>query len=958
MHFPRLVLAAVCLLTRPDLPPTRADDGAFPAGDAGRSDEGDLTVSGRVVFPDGSPAAGATVRSVESYHRPRPQAAVAGRNGEFRLRGMFGNGARLHASSADGKQQIVRFTAAGAARKTFETPIELALAPAESRKVTVISAGSPAAGVHVVAVGNDFHSEGLTGADGEVILFIPARQRLREVVAWHPKLGVDGTSATDAAPIQNATTLSLRAPAPYTIRLVDAAGAAIAGVEFGVSVRPENSEWIVSHEVAAARTRTDAGGTAVVPWLPREKLQYVDVILPSNEWKVDDIDRQPTDKRSTIVQVRRRQAVSGKLVMPQGASAEGILISGYGFGPKSNGDIPYARARRDGSFTLRVPSSHAYVLGISDTDWAGPLWSGMILKTDDAEPAEVKIETEAATPATVRVTRGPEKDPVVDTWVEMGQDGMVEFVDESGRTRRGRASARDWIRTDARGEATLGVFRGSQRCRLSSDNWNEDRTIDVTSTDPVVVEFHRKWLADRKVAGRLLQDAVAYRPSPQLFAQGWIYPSPYKLVLLAPQVRADGTFEVTFDAEDVSFVFVDADQRRSAFVQVGPETSAVELKMQPTAVYSGTLLDEKDRPLSNRSLMLSVLRPGKSSPQGIAIRSPDVFVGRAATDEFGIFRFAAVPSEVPLQLRFQNVKDGPYRAVAYSERFFEPGEIRENDRVSAETNRNGEAAAAAPLALAQRVQNVCRDARLNGMHALVILEGDDSTETKKAVAGLLDFEAVKPVLGYLTLRVGADQLKAETGTTAGFGWPSPAAGELMLAALSGEGKTIATVRLSLADVTTAATRGSKFLAAHHPSGRDAASALADAKKTAQAGGRRVWAVLGGPRCGPCFRLARWMDDHHALLERDYVIVKILGGLDPHSEEVFRELNPAPHGIPWFAIVDPDGRILVTSDGPLGNVGFPQSVEDLRHLRRMFEKTSQRLTASEIDGMIKSLAAEK
>ena len=51
----------------------------------------------------------------------------------------------------------------------------------------------------------------------------------------------------------------------------------IGGVELGVSVHPEDSDWIVAKHFKAAHVRTDADGTAIVPWAPREKLQYVEV---------------------------------------------------------------------------------------------------------------------------------------------------------------------------------------------------------------------------------------------------------------------------------------------------------------------------------------------------------------------------------------------------------------------------------------------------------------------------------------------------------------------------------------------------------------------------------------------------------------------------------------------------------------------------------------------------------
>jgi len=40
------------------------------------------------------------------------------------------------------------------------------------------------------------------------------------------------------------------------------------------------------------------------------------------------------------------------------------------------------------------------------------------------------------------------------------------------------------------------------------------------------------------------------------------------------------------------------------------------------------------------------------------------------------------------------------------------------------------------------------------------------------------------------------------------------------------------------------------------------------------------------------------------------------------------------------------------------MGFPTTVEDLRHLRRMLAGTARKLTAAEVDGLIGSLSPRK
>ena len=113
--------------------------------------------------------------------------------------------------------------------------------------------------------------------------------------------------------------------------------------------------------------------------------------------------------------------------------------------------------------------------------------------------------------------------------------------------------------------------------------------------------------------------------------------------------------------------------------------------------------------------------------------------------------------------------------------------------------------------------------------------------------------------------------------------------------------------------------------------------------------------MEGSRCGPCFRLARWLEDQHAVLEQDYFIVKLNGGLDDHVDEVLEKFKrPIEAGVPWSVITDAEGNPLATSDGPHGNIGFPSEQSEKLHLLMMLQKTAQRLNTGERDRLIKSL----
>jgi hypothetical protein len=71
------------------------------------------------------------------------------------------------------------------------------------------------------------------------------------------------------------------------------------GLELSLAVRTEVSDWIDTDTVEEAHVRTDAEGTATVPWAPREKLKYVAVHIISPDWKIEKKDNGQTGEGIT-----------------------------------------------------------------------------------------------------------------------------------------------------------------------------------------------------------------------------------------------------------------------------------------------------------------------------------------------------------------------------------------------------------------------------------------------------------------------------------------------------------------------------------------------------------------------------------------------------------------------------------------------------------------------------------
>lgn len=902
-----------------------------------------LTLSGRVVLPDGSPASGATV-AVRAGEAEPPASVQTDRDGRFRISGEFLDDVRLHARSADGSQQTTRLIPVWDVRSVATAPIELKLEPAIAFDVSVIADRRPVEGVRVGAVGMASRVQGLTNTDGKVRLLLPASDRIVALAAWHPERGVCGNQYPNGLPADRAARLVLLPPAPLRIRAVDPEGRPVGGLRLGPLFFAEGSGWAASGKLAEAVVETGADGAATLGWAPRERLKFVDFEIRGTDWKREQTDLGQIGERLVTAHVRRRIRVEGQLMMPSGQSAENLLITGGGFGLGYSGDIPAARARADGSFTLHVPAEYVYLLRVADRAWASDPWSGLIVASETSKPATIAMVVRRATPVRVRVTQGDPPTPIASVRVTVSEVDSMSRVDSRGKVQVLATGVRLWLFTDEHGEAETGLGQGSYLVNLASGRWTEKKRITVSSDQPMTIALHRPWQGERKLIVRLLADGRPYAASPQLVARAWVEQPGGAPETLQPRSVADGAFEVDFDAASVSLFFSDPAHRRSVFREVGVLDPSPTLNLEPMARYGGVLLDARGLPLAGQELRL-MFKNGAREP-----------AATTRTDAEGRFQFDAVPTNVPLFVRNRPNRNAASNHTVLADRFFEAGEVRHSDVVRARSATGEHAVEPGRPRLADRIVDTYHAAGVSRMRGLVVMPGDASEESTALTGQILDADRDRTIWSYLPLVLDAAERTTEAATLKQQGWPVPRPKEIVLAVLAGDGTTIATTRIAASPAAEALSTLSAFLKKHEPPKRDAVSLLSAARDEARKTGRRVWVLHGGPRCPPCFRLGRWIDDHHQTLERDFVVAKVMHSLDARAEEVIKQLPvPEGEGIPWYAITEPDGTIVATSHGPLGNIGFPSTFEGLRHFRRMLERSARRLTTAEIDGLIESLS---
>lgn len=139
-----------------------------------------------------------------------------------------------------------------------------------------------------------------------------------------------------------------------------------------------------------------------------------------------------------------------------------------------------------------------------------------------------------------------------------------------------------------------------------------------------------------------------------------------------------------------------------------------------------------------------------------------------------------------------------------------------------------------------------------------------------------------------------------------------------------------------------------FLKKWSPERLDAETLLSAALQQAQSEDKSVLLRVGGPYCGWCKVLTRFLDGHHSTFEKDYVNLKIDYMRMTHGTDVANRFAPEKGmGDPWMVILDPTGKVLVTSIGPDGNIGYPYQLAEIDHFLTMLTTTRKRLTDADL-----------
>jgi len=920
-----------------------------------------IKVSGEVFNENGTPANGCKLQArleTDSGRRDLP-AVIDGNRFGFWVPAGSADWFRLHlnATSADGRRIATETTLTYELRQAAIDGLELTMKPFErSVDVTVVENGKTVPDAFVAAELAGALVTGKTNDVGVATFPLMNRDTLSQLTAWTEDFMIGGYSFhrdPPRDPMGDKHTIELDTCRPQKIRLVnDEDESPVPNLDFVLTVGTGPPNFQFPGKTPDCGMKTNENGEAVYRWFPNwdKHRSYIEIL--DQRW-VKAADEEMVDG-TIVVRLRKSQFENRKRVAGQVKSANGdvagfsVSIRSFQGEEKNRSDVLYAFTDEHGEFAADYLPGATYCICINDTRFVSNIIDLIPYESTIDKTNAPSLNISTGQPVEVVAASGPAKRPIAHQGIQLETPHDYSWR-EDGRTRNGSGGRRWWVTTDEQGKAFTFALPGKEiEGSLYSPEWRSKKSVQVKTVGVTRLEFYQTIGTKRKIVGRLLpagnvdadlNEAVVHIGS----VDG---ETGERLTLRA---NLDGEFAFESRASRIGIYARTKDSKAAAVSIIDRPDEPIELQLKPTGEFRGQLLGREDQPLRSHAVRASLRVSGKRDYSKPFPTSFSAATFESKTDGEGNYSLTGLPCEVTLSLQADSI-DGSDRDRYLDEFYLVPNESRPR-AVSRLWKPEGK------ISFAGRYEKALRDCRLSHFHAMVILFRPSDKTRQFVDANVLDYRKTKEVGSFMHLQGQVGGESASLGI-AEFGqsksWPMPEKGRVFACAIDPTGKELGRIEFDSTD-PEGPTLAAQFIRKHAPQQVDAKKKWDKAFAAAKQTDRKVWVRISQRYCGPCFLMARWLDDHKEILERDYVLLKIDDVRDLHGYEVAKRLTGGEHyGVPFHAIFDPNARMLINSESTIGNIGHPSGFEGKKHLRKMLAETRSKLTGEQIDEIVASL----
>ena len=740
---------------------------------------------------------------------------------------------------------------------------------------------------------------------------------------------------------------------PLTVRLVNEQDESpVPNLKFRIEVATPEPHFNYLGQNDDFSMNTDARGEAKFGYWPDWPAHFAYIELRDKNWvKANGEPSIANDVMTVRVKrsaIGKRKTVAGQLTLPANLTGGfAVELDSFNGEEEDSMDRLVVFADESGKFSASVLPDATYSICLKHEKWVSNFSSAILFDSNTNQIEMPELLVQQGIPVNLRLTAGSSKRPITNETASIISDFSYQFT-ESGETRYGTTHRHVFATSDESGMIRAFVPPGPFKASIQLGGWGGEVEGVAITGNACNLEIHRP--ADGKVTATIALLAPNGQ-TVELAGSQIAIRSIDKHGRESFDLQSDEFGEVSFESDSAQVVmFAQSPDGKFATVQpVDIGRDRIELRLEPTQPFAGRLLDDQGKPVANFNVELKLQYSDPSGNRAFGTLA----ILKRESDANGKFIFEHVPVYCPIYLSSfsqDSIEDKQYMGGAY----LEPDQNRPIEDFVVESPSEIQPAAVA-LPIVDRYERTLRDARLGNFNLITIGYLHDETIAKFVQQNLVDHEVNPDCSRFMQLMLA---LKENGVNGKAFfdskSWTLPTKGQVFVCAVDQAGQELENLTVDSA-APEAAENLRAFMARNIPRQHDAEAMWNEALAEAARSDRKVWIRISQRDCHPCCLLSRWLDDHHELIEQDYVLLKIDNVQDHNGQKLQKMLTEGPlGGIPFFGIYDSAGKKITDSLGPLGNIGFPSSYDGILHLKRMLQLTRQRLTDEQIDNLLKTL----